>query len=60
MSIIIDDLEDDDWTINQMLLQHKNMVNDQINILLKEKKKYDFDTITTGCRIPISYSSKHC
>jgi ParB family chromosome partitioning protein len=40
MSMIIEDLEEDDWAINQMLLQHKNMINDQINILLKEKRKY--------------------
>jgi len=48
ISMIIDDLEDDDWTTNLMLLQHKNMINDQINILLKEKRKYDFDRIAAG------------
>jgi ParB family transcriptional regulator, chromosome partitioning protein len=39
MSMIIDDVEDDNWAISQILLQHKNMINNQINILLKEKRK---------------------
>ena len=42
MSMIIDAIEDDDWAITQILLQHKNMINNQINILLKEKRKYNF------------------
>ena len=41
MSMIIEDIEDENWTVSQILLQHKNMVNDQINILLKEKRKCD-------------------
>jgi ParB family chromosome partitioning protein len=41
MSMIIGDVEDDNWTITQILLQHKNMINNQINILLKEKRKYN-------------------
>jgi ParB family chromosome partitioning protein len=41
MSMIIGDIEDDNWTITQILLQHKNMINNQISILLKEKKKYN-------------------
>jgi len=42
MGMIIDDIEeDDDWAIKQILLQNKNMVSDQISILLKEKRKYD-------------------
>ncbi len=39
MSMIIGDIEDDNWAITQILLQHKNMINNQINILLKEKRK---------------------
>jgi ParB family chromosome partitioning protein len=39
MSMIIGDIEDDSWAITQILLQHKNMINNQINILLKEKRK---------------------
>jgi ParB family transcriptional regulator, chromosome partitioning protein len=42
MSTVMDDLENEDWTAIQVLLQHKNMVNDQINILLKEKRKIRF------------------
>ena len=43
MSMIIGDIEEDDnWAITQILLQHKNMINNQINILLKEKRKYNF------------------
>jgi len=41
MSMIIGDIEDDNWTITQILLQHKSMINNQINILLKEKRKYN-------------------
>jgi ParB family chromosome partitioning protein len=43
MSMIISDIEeeDDNWAITQIFLQHKNMINNQINILLKEKKKYN-------------------
>jgi ParB family chromosome partitioning protein len=40
MSMIINDIEDDNWTLTQILLQHKNMLNNQINILLKQKMKY--------------------
>jgi ParB family transcriptional regulator, chromosome partitioning protein len=44
ISMIISDIEEDDnWTIGQLLLQHKNMINNEINILLKEKRKYNFD-----------------
>jgi ParB family chromosome partitioning protein len=41
IGMIINDIEDDDWTITQILLQHKNMINNQINILLKEKRNYN-------------------
>jgi len=43
MSIIIEDIEDDNWAINEMLLQQKNMINEQINTLLREKKKFTND-----------------
>lgn len=42
MSMIIGAIEDDDWAITQILLQHRNMINNQINELLKEKRKYKF------------------
>ena len=40
MSMIMGDIEDDNWIITQILLQHKNMINNEINILIKEKRKY--------------------
>jgi ParB family chromosome partitioning protein len=42
ISMIIGDIEDDNWAVTQTLLQHKNMINNEINILLKEKRKYNF------------------
>jgi ParB family chromosome partitioning protein len=48
ISMIIGDIEDDDnWAITQILLQHKNMINNQINILLKQKRKYNFDRMVS-------------
>jgi ParB family chromosome partitioning protein len=48
MSMVIDDVEDDDnWVLSHILLQHKNMINNQINILLKEKRKYNFDRMVS-------------
>ncbi|HKI08446.1 MAG TPA: ParB/RepB/Spo0J family partition protein [Nitrososphaeraceae archaeon] len=47
MSMIIGAIEDDDWAITQILLEHKNMINNQINILLKEKRKYNFVRMTS-------------
>jgi ParB family chromosome partitioning protein len=43
ISVIISDIEDDNWAVTQILLQHKNMINNQINILLKEKRKYSLE-----------------
>jgi ParB family chromosome partitioning protein len=47
MSMIIGDIEDDNWAVTQILLQHKNMINNEINILLKEKRKYNFDRLVS-------------
>jgi ParB family transcriptional regulator, chromosome partitioning protein len=38
LASVIEDV-DDDWTVYEMLLQHKNMLHNQIDILFKEKKK---------------------
>jgi len=38
MASIIEDVEDN-WTVYEILMQHKNMLHSQIDILLKEKKK---------------------
>jgi ParB family transcriptional regulator, chromosome partitioning protein len=35
---IIDDIEDD-WIFYELLMQHKRILHDQIDILIKEKKK---------------------
>jgi hypothetical protein len=47
--MVIDDIEDNEnWAIKQILLQHKNMINNEINILLKEKRKYNFSRIVSA------------
>jgi ParB family chromosome partitioning protein len=38
LASIIGDVEDN-WTVYEILLQHKNMLHNQIDILYKEKKK---------------------
>jgi ParB family chromosome partitioning protein len=47
ISMVIDDMEEhnDSWAIYQTLLHHKNVINNEINILLKEKRKYKLDRI---------------
>jgi ParB family transcriptional regulator, chromosome partitioning protein len=40
MSPIIEDAEDD-WIIHNIFMQHKNMIDKQIDILIKEKRKMD-------------------
>lgn len=39
MGTIIEEAEGN-WTLSEILMQHKNMLNDQIDVLLKEKRKY--------------------
>ncbi len=36
---IVETIEDD-WIFNDILLQHKNMLNSQIDLLIKEKRKH--------------------
>ena len=38
MSPIIEDAEDD-WIVHNIFMQHKNMIDKQIDILIKEKRK---------------------
>jgi ParB family transcriptional regulator, chromosome partitioning protein len=38
LASVIEDVEDN-WTVYEILLQHKNMLHNQIDILYKEKKK---------------------
>ncbi len=38
MGVIIADMENN-WMVYEMLMQHKNMINSQIDILIKQKKK---------------------
>jgi ParB family transcriptional regulator, chromosome partitioning protein len=45
MSMAMEDVEDESWAIKETLLHHKNMINNEINILLKEKRKYGIGSI---------------
>jgi ParB family transcriptional regulator, chromosome partitioning protein len=38
LSVIIENIEDN-WIINEILMQHKNMLHSQIDLLIKEKRK---------------------
>ena len=38
MSPVIEDAEDD-WILHNIFMQHKNMLDKQIDILIKEKEK---------------------
>jgi ParB family chromosome partitioning protein len=38
MSPVIEDAEDD-WILHNIFMQHKNMIDKQIDILIKEKRK---------------------
>jgi len=38
MTPIIEDSEDD-WSVYNTLIQHKKLIDNQIDILIKEKKK---------------------
>jgi ParB family transcriptional regulator, chromosome partitioning protein len=38
LSVIIGNIEDN-WIINEILMQHKNMLHSQIDLLIKEKRK---------------------
>ncbi|SRR5215204_546754 len=39
LGTVIENLEDDSWMIREILLHHKNIINGQIDALLKEKRK---------------------
>jgi ParB family transcriptional regulator, chromosome partitioning protein len=39
IALIINDVEDD-WVIHEILMQHKRRINEQIDLLIKEKKKF--------------------
>jgi ParB family transcriptional regulator, chromosome partitioning protein len=39
MGTIIEEA-DGDWALSEILMQHKNMLNEQIDVLLKERRKY--------------------
>ena len=41
IGMIIEDT-DDNWVIYEILMQHKNMINSQIDILIKEKKRFNY------------------
>ncbi|HEY7079627.1 MAG TPA: ParB/RepB/Spo0J family partition protein [Nitrososphaeraceae archaeon] len=35
---------DNDWVIQEILMQHKNMLHEQINILIRQKMKYQYSS----------------
>lgn len=39
IALIINDVEDE-WVIHEILMQHKRRINEQIDLLIKEKKKF--------------------
>jgi ParB family chromosome partitioning protein len=39
LGAIMESIEDDNWTVHEILMEHKNMLNSQIDILIKQKKK---------------------
>jgi ParB family transcriptional regulator, chromosome partitioning protein len=40
LGAIMESLEDgNNWIVHEILIQHKNMLNSQIDILIKQKKK---------------------
>jgi ParB family transcriptional regulator, chromosome partitioning protein len=42
IAMIIEDVKDDCWITGELLLQHKNVVHEQIDILLKQRRKADY------------------
>jgi ParB family chromosome partitioning protein len=38
---LIGDLEDQNWILSEILMQHRNILRTQINILINQKKKYE-------------------
>jgi ParB family chromosome partitioning protein len=49
MGSIIEDIEDN-WIVYERLMHHKNMLNAEIDVLLKEKKKYASFSTRSGKR----------
>ena len=41
MAMIVEDVKEDCWVTGEILLQHKNVLHDEIDILLKQKRKAD-------------------
>jgi ParB family transcriptional regulator, chromosome partitioning protein len=39
IAMIIEEIKDDYWILREILLQHKNVIHEQIDILLKQKRK---------------------
>jgi ParB family chromosome partitioning protein len=40
LSTIMQDLDDKEWYLAEILMQHKNKLHEEIDLLLKEKRKY--------------------
>lgn len=45
LGIVIDEMDEDSWPIREVLFQHKITIHQQIDTLLKEKKKCDYNLV---------------
>ncbi|HEX7207823.1 MAG TPA: ParB/RepB/Spo0J family partition protein [Nitrososphaeraceae archaeon] len=51
LGTIIENIEDD-WIFKEILMQHKNMINNQIDLLIKEKRKFKYKNTFFRCLEP--------
>lgn len=51
LGTIIETIEND-WIFKEILMQHKNMINNQIDLLIKEKRKFKYKNIFFRCLEP--------
>jgi ParB family chromosome partitioning protein len=41
LAMLISEVEDN-WIVYELMMQHKNMVDKQIDLIIKQKKKYSY------------------
>ncbi len=51
LGTIIETIEND-WIFKEILMQHKNVINNQIDLLIKEKRKFKYNNIFFRCLEP--------
>jgi ParB family chromosome partitioning protein len=51
LGTIIETIEND-WIFKEILMQHKNVINNQIDLLIKEKRKFKYKNIFFRCLEP--------